>query len=99
MPYHGVYALVSTASRADPSNATLAAEVQTSFQGTTLRGLLLEAYAFSEFSLIALVAGLAAFALALVMAILVAVGFWHARKVDQDTELFAPVEERVLQDA
>src|SRR5277367_942902 len=52
MPYGGVYAKVSAASRATPSPA-LTAEVATSFQGTTLRGLLLEAYAFSEFGLIA----------------------------------------------
>ncbi len=64
MPYGGVYAKVSAASRANPTNTTLAAEVQTSFQGTTLRGLLLEAYAFSEFGLIALWAAIAAFALA-----------------------------------
>ncbi len=64
MPLGGIYSQVSTASRADPTNAALAAEVQTSFQGTTLRGLLLEAYAFSEFGLIALYAGIAAFVLA-----------------------------------
>ena len=52
----------------------------TSFQSTTLRGLLLEAYAFSEFGLIALWAGIAAFVLAGVMALLVAFGFWHARR-------------------
>jgi hypothetical protein len=80
MPYGGVYSAVSTASRANPTNKALAAEVQTSFQGTTLRGLLLEAYAFSEFGLIAPWPGIAAFALAAIMALLVAFGFWHARK-------------------
>ena len=54
MPYGGMYSAVSAASRANPSNAKLAAEVQTSFQGTPLRGLLLEPYSFSEFALIAL---------------------------------------------
>ncbi len=87
MPYGGVYANVSAASRANPTNAKLAAEVTTSFQGTTLRGLLLEAYAFSEFALIALIAGIAAFALAGIMAILVAFGFWHARRTPSDAEL------------
>src|SRR3982074_3543999 len=47
MPYGGVYAKVSAAAIAAPTNAKLAALKQTSFQGTTLRGLLLEAYAFS----------------------------------------------------
>src|ERR1700678_3575695 len=48
------------------------AKVQTVFQGTTLRGLLLEAYAFGTFATIALIAGIAAFILAGVMAVLVA---------------------------
>ena len=87
MPYHGVYATVSTASRADPSNAKLAAEVQTVFTGTTLRGLLLEAYAFSVLATIAFWAGIAAFVLAGIMAVLVAFGFWHARRTRADEEL------------
>ena len=48
MPYHGVYSKLSAASLANPKNAQLAAVRQTSFMGTTLRGLLLEAYAFSK---------------------------------------------------
>jgi hypothetical protein len=97
MPYGGVYASVSAASRANPTNAKLAAEVTTSFQGTTLRGLLLEAYAFSEFGLIAWLAGIAAFALAGIMALLVAFGFWHARRTPVDAELELHAEaERVL---
>ena len=90
MPYGGVYSKVSAASRANPKNAALAAEVQTSFQGTTLRGLLLEAYGFSTFSLIALWAGIAAFVLAALMAVLVGLGFWHARRVPASTEILAP---------
>ena len=87
MPYGGVYSKVSAASRANPSNTALAAEVQTSFQGTTLRGLLLEAYAFSEFGLIALWAAIASFVLAGIMALLVAFGLWHARRTSDDVEL------------
>ena len=87
MPYGGVYAKVSNASRADPTNAKLAAEVTTTFQGTTLRGLLLEAYAFSVFGAIALYAGIAAFALAFVMLILTILGFWHLRKVPPAAEI------------
>jgi hypothetical protein len=97
MPLGGVYASVSAASRANPTNKALAAEVGTSFEGTTLRGLLLEAYAFSEFGLIALWAAIAAFVLAGVMALLVAFGFWHARRTPADAELAVHVEaERVL---
>src|ERR1700679_2408168 len=87
MPLGGVYSKVSAASRANPTNTALAAEVTTSFEGTTIRGLLLEAYAFSEFGLIALWAGIAAFVLAGVMALLVGLGLWHARKTPEDIEL------------
>jgi len=97
MPYGGVYSKVSAASRANPSNAALSAEVQTTFQGTTLRGLLLEAYAFSEFGLIALWSAVASFTLAALMALLVAFGFWHARRTPDDKELALHEEaERVL---
>jgi len=87
MPYGGVYSKISAASRANPNNAKLAALVQTSFQGTTLRGLLVEAYGFWTFGQIALWAGIAAFALAGVMALLVGFGFWHARRVPENAEL------------
>ena len=87
LPYGGVYAKLSTAARAQPNNAKLQALVQTSFQGTTLQGLLLEAYAFSVFGTIAFWAGIAAFCLAFVMAILVGLGFWHARRTPEETEL------------
>ena len=100
MPYGGVYSKVSNASRANPTNAALSGEVQTTFQGTTLRGLLLEAYAFSEFGLIAFYAAIASFTLATLMALLVALGFWHARRTPQDKELALHVEaERVLASA
>ncbi len=90
MPLGGVFSKVSAAARANPSDTALAAEVQTSFQGTTLRGLLLEAYAFWVFGQIALWAAIASFVLAGVMAILVAVGFWHAGRVPEGAELLGP---------
>ena len=89
MPYKGVYSQVSAASRANPTDTALAAEVQTSFQGTTLRGLLLEAYAFSVFATIAFWAAIASFIAAAVMAILVGLGFWHSRRVTDTEEILA----------
>jgi hypothetical protein len=90
MPYHGVYAAISTAARANPKDTALAALEQTSFQGTTLRGLLLEAYGFSEMGVVALWGAIAAFILAFVMLILVGLGFRHARRTPPDAELLAP---------
>ncbi len=87
MAYHGIYAKVSAASLADPSNKALAAETQLVFQGTTLRGLLLEAYAFSQMGLIAMYAAIASFVLAALIALLVAFGFWHARRTPEHVEL------------
>jgi hypothetical protein len=69
MPYAGVYAKVSAASMAKPTDAALAAEVQTVFRGTTLRGLLFEAYGFSVLGTIALWAAIASFVLAGLMAL------------------------------
>jgi hypothetical protein len=87
MPYGGVYSKISAAALANPSDASLKALEQTSFQGTTLRGLLLEAYGFSTFGEIAFWAGIAAFSLAFVMAILVALGIWHARRTPAEKPL------------
>jgi hypothetical protein len=96
MPYGGVYANVSAASRANPKDAALAAEVQTSFQGTTLRGLLLEAYAFSQFALIALWAAIASFVLAALMALLVGLGFRHARRTTATAEILPITHEAII---
>jgi hypothetical protein len=90
MPYHGVYALISTAARANPKDTALAALEQTSFQGTTLRGLLLEAYGFSKMGSVLLWAAIAAFILAFVMLVLVGLGFRHARLTPPNAELLAP---------
>src|SRR5579875_404912 len=74
MPYGGVYAKVSAAAMAAPKGSAqatqLAAAEATVFQGTTLRGLLLEAYAFWEFGQIALIAAIASFIGAGVMLVL-----------------------------
>ena len=72
------YAELSTASLADPNNAALAAQVQTVFRGETLRGLLLNAYAFDTMATVANFAALGAVAGGIVLLILAALGFRHA---------------------
>jgi hypothetical protein len=88
MPYRGVYSKISAAALANPKNTQLQGLVQTSFRGTTLRGLLLEAYAFSKIGQIMLWGAVASFALALVMAVLVGLGLAHARRTEPETRMF-----------
>lgn len=88
MPYHGVYAKISSAARANPSNQALAALQTTSFQGTTLRAMLLEAYAFWTIGQIMFWGAIAAFAAALILAILVGLGFAHARRTAPEAQMF-----------
>lgn len=90
MPYHGVYAKISTAAREKPSDTELTALEQTSFQGTTLRGLLLEAYAFSTIGAVMFWGAIASFCLAFIMAILVGLGFRHARRTPPQAEIPTP---------
>jgi hypothetical protein len=90
MPYHGVYSKISAAAMANPKNTQLAALKDTAFTGTTLRGLLLEAYAFATIGTIMLWGAIASFALAAIMSVLVGLGFWHARKVTEEEKLLAP---------
>jgi hypothetical protein len=94
MPLHGVYSKVSAASRsAKPGSkqATEFAALETTvFQGTTLRGMLLEAYAFGTIGTVMIWGAIASFIGAFLMALLVAGGIWHARRV--------PAEERVFED-
>ena len=87
MPYGGVYSKVSAAARTKPNDAKLAALKQTSFQGTTLRGLLLEAYAFSKIGAVMLWGAIASFIGAAIMALLVGLGFWHARRTPREARM------------
>lgn len=94
MPLGGVYAKVSAASRANPSDTALAAEVDTSFKGTTLRGLLLEAYGYSKMGQIAYVAAVVSFIAAGVMLLLSALGFRHLRRVSPEAEVLPKLGSR-----
>jgi len=72
------YAEASAASRANPDDAELAAQVQTLFRGETLRGMLLNAYAFDTMAIVAMYAAWGALAGGILLAILAALGFRHA---------------------
>ena len=94
MPYGGIYSKISTAARAEPKNTKLAELETTSFQGTTLRGLLLEAYGFSKIGTIMLYGAIASFILALVMLGFVVLGFRHAQRTPPAEELLVHERER-----
>jgi hypothetical protein len=75
------YSQLSAKAIAQPNNVKLAAQVQLVFRGETLRGLLLNAYAFGTMGTIAGIAAIAAFIAAAVMLILGGLGLAHARRV------------------
>ena len=81
------YAQLSTAAQADPTNAALAGQVATVFKGETLRGLLLNAYAFGTMGTIAGLAAIAAFVAAAVMLLLSGLGLMHSRRTAPSAEL------------
>lgn len=72
------YSQLSAASIADPSNQKLAAEVQTVFRGETLRGLLLNAFAFDTMATVANYAAYGTLIAGAVLVVLAALGFMHA---------------------
>jgi hypothetical protein len=87
MPYGGVYAKASAAAMANPKNAQLQTLVNTIFKGTTLRAMLLNAYAFSMIGTIMLYGAIAAFVSAAILAVLVGLGFWHASRTAPEKDL------------
>src|SRR6185437_2699791 len=81
------YAQLSAKSLAQPKNTALAAQVQTMFRGETLRGLLLNAYAFWTIGQIMLYAAIAAFAGAGLLLILAIFGFIHLRRTAPEAQI------------
>jgi hypothetical protein len=94
------YAQLSTKAQADPTNTVLAGQVATMFKGETLRGLLLNGYAFWKMGQIASYAALASFVGAGILILLAGLGFLHLRRTDPTVEVLprlgartpAPVE-------
>jgi hypothetical protein len=72
------YAQLSAEAIAQPKNAALAAQVNTVFKGETLRGLLLNAYAFGTMGTIAGIAAIAAYIAGVVV---------HARRTPYATDI------------
>jgi hypothetical protein len=81
------YAELSATSRANPDDADAAALVETTFRGETLRGLLLNAYAFGTMGTIALYGAIASFVGAGVLLLLSLLGVAHLRRVPVEAEV------------
>jgi len=91
------YSQLSAEAIAQPKNAALAGQVATVFKGETLRGLLLNAYAFGTMGMIAGIAAIGAFIAAALMLVLSGLGLMHARRVSPATEILSghPAAERI----
>ena len=74
----------------DEQLTTLNQTRETVFKGETLRGLLLNAYAFGTMGKIAGIAAVASFVGAGFMFLLTLLGMWHLRKTPADAELHVP---------
>jgi hypothetical protein len=81
------YSQLSAESLANSRNQVLKAQVDSVFQGTTLRGLLLNAYAFWQIGQIALWAAIAAFIGGAIFLVLAVLGFLHMRRTPAEAEL------------
>lgn len=74
------YSELSTESRANPTDTALAGKVETVFRGETLRGILLNAYAFDTMAVVAQFAAIGALLAGVILLFLSFLGFKHAEK-------------------
>jgi hypothetical protein len=81
------YSELSAAARANPDDAKAKGLVELAFKGETLRGLLLNAYAFGTMGTIAMYAAWVSFAGAAAMLVLALLGFLHLRRVSAEEEV------------
>ena len=83
------YSELSALSRANPDDAKLSGQVNTAFKGETLRGMLLNAYAFGTMAKIALYGAIVAFVGAGALLLLALLGAIHARRTDPEVAIGA----------
>jgi hypothetical protein len=89
------YSQVSEASRNDPKNEELAAQVQTLFRGETLRGLLLYAWGWSVVAIIAYWVGVASLLGAFAVFLALLLGFLaHRRNASSTTPVRVNASDR-----
>jgi hypothetical protein len=81
------YSQLSAKAMAAPKDAKLADEVATVFKGTTLRGMLLNAYGFWQMGQIAWIGAIASFAGAALLLVFSFLGLAHLRRVPETAEV------------
>lgn len=91
----GTYSQLSAQSLAQPNNTKLAALVNTVFKGTTLRGMLLNAYAFWQMGVIAFWAAIVSFIGAGILLVLSGFGLYHSRRVPPTAEILTGHADKV----
>ena len=89
------YSQLSAAAMAQPKNAALASQVETVFKGTTLRGMLLNAYGWWQMGQIMLISAIVAFCASGLFLILSGLGIWHLRRAAPESEVFPKLATRV----
>ena len=83
------YSQLSYLSMQNPKNTALATQVATVFKGTTLRGMLLNAYGWWQMGQILLIGAWVAFGAAALLLILSVLGWVHLRRTPAETEVFS----------
>ena len=84
------YSELSAQSLANPTDTVLQQKVATVFRGETLRGLLLNAYAFGTMARVAFVAFWIALGSGLALLVLASLGLVHARRTGREVTLHVP---------
>ena len=85
----GKYMAMTPAQQASAKGVALNGQIQTVFRGETLRGLLLNAYAFGEMASILFIASIVSFAGAGLMLVLSILGLVHLRRTPAEQEMFS----------
>jgi hypothetical protein len=85
------YAQVSAKALANPDDQKLAGQVQTLFRGETLRGLLLNAYAFDTMATVAWIAAWISLIAGVLLLLMAFLGIRHARTTDNAAPAESPM--------
>jgi hypothetical protein len=84
------YSELSAQAQVTPGDTVLAGKVATVFKGETLRGLLLNAYAFGKMAQVALIAGFIALAAGSLLVLMSLLGLLHAWRTPSDVDVHVP---------